>query len=45
MKNLYLLLCMSFVAFNAGAQITKIAILDFENVSGNPKYSGLGKAV
>jgi TolB-like protein len=45
MKNLYLLLCMSFVAFNAGGQITKIAILDFENVSGNPKYSGLGKAM
>ena len=43
MKHLIWILL--FIAFRSNAQSTKIAILDFENVSGNLKYTGLGKAM
>ncbi len=36
-----LLLC----TFQLNAQTIRIAVLDFENLSGNPKYDGLGKAL
>ncbi len=44
MKKVFLFFLLISV-FKVDAQVTKIAILDFENVSGNPKYSGLGKAM
>ena len=44
MGKLLFLLCL-LTGIIANAQVTKIAILDFENVSENPKYSGLGKAM
>ena len=46
MKNiLLLLLYFFFVITNINAQLLKVAILDFENTSGIPKYDGLGKAM
>jgi TolB-like protein len=36
---------MTFTAFNINAQTLKVAILDFENISGILKYDGLGKAM
>ena len=36
---------MTFTAFNINAQTLKVAILDFENISGIIKYDGLGKAM
>jgi TolB-like protein len=46
MKNILLLsLFCFFVISNSKAQILKVAILDFENTSGIPKYDGLGKAM
>ena len=45
MKNkLLLILSFLFVEF-ASAQTTRLAILDFENISGISKYDGLGKAM
>jgi TolB-like protein len=46
MKNILLLsLFCFFVITNSNAQLLKVAILDFENTSGIPKYDGLGKAM
>ena len=46
MKKIFLLLIvLTFTAFNINAQTLKVAILDFENISGIIKYDGLGKAM
>lgn len=41
----YLIWTLLFIVFQSNAQSTKIAVLDFDNVSGNTKYTGLGKAM
>jgi TolB-like protein len=45
MKSTYLLLLVLLIGLTAKAQSAKIAVLDFDNVSGNTKYTGLGKAM
>ena len=46
MRNLSLLGLLCFLAISPlNAQVLKVAILDFENTSGIPKYDGLGKAM
>lgn len=41
----HLIWILFFIVFQSNAQSTKIAVLDFENVSGNARYTGLGKAM
>ena len=50
MKSLFCKISVSFLLLLSGitvsvAQTLKVAILDFENISGIPKYDGLGKAM
>ena len=45
MKNLLLILCIFFSDLIVFGQSKRIAILDFENISGIAKYDGLGKAM
>jgi len=45
MKSIYLILLVLLSGLTAKAQSAKIAVLDFDNVSGNTKYTGLGKAM
>jgi hypothetical protein len=43
MKRLFFILLL--FTFQLNAQTIRIAISDFENLSGNAKYDGLGKAL
>jgi len=45
MKSIIILFALLSINFKTFAQSTRIAILDFENISGIPKYDGLGKAM
>jgi TolB-like protein len=45
MKRLTLFLCLISICTKIVAQPTRVAILDFENISGIAKYDGLGKAM
>jgi TolB-like protein len=45
MKNLLLLILSFLLVEYASAQTMRLAILDFENISGIAKYDGLGKAM
>lgn len=45
MRNLILLCLLLVGSLNSLAQVTRVAILDFDNISGIVKYDGLGKAM
>jgi len=46
MKNTVIFIAIIFISFTKlSAQTIKVAILDFENISGIAKYNGLGKAM
>ena len=45
MKRLTLFLCLISICTKIVAQPTRVAILDFENISGIAKYDGLRKAM
>lgn len=45
MKNIIIISCCFLFCFHIHAQSTRVAILDFENISGIAKYDGLGKAM
>lgn len=45
MRNLILLCLLLVGSLNSLAQVTRVAILDFDNISGIAKYDGLGKAM
>jgi TolB-like protein len=45
MKKLACTILFVFTFLFSNAQVIRVAILDFENISGIPKYDGLGKAM
>jgi len=45
MKNIFIVLILFIVNLKLNSQTTRLAILDFENISGISKYDGLGKAM
>ena len=45
MKTVFILLTLLITEVIGFAQTTRVAILDFENISGITKYDGLGKAM
>ena len=45
-KKFFLYLLLIFISnYSLNAQVLRVAILDFENISGILKYDGLGKAM
>lgn len=45
MKKFLIILVFNLISIVSISQVLRVAISDFENLSGNPKYDGLGKAL
>jgi len=45
MKTIFLSIFVFFSCITSFGQVSRVAILDFDNISGIAKYDGLGKAM